>query len=86
MAEHIDWDSMLSKVKLEDDMVGEIKPILKPCPFCGGKAEIVSTDRFVDVSCKHLWCRGYADSVMYNSEKEAIEAWNRRSDPDEPRN
>ena len=54
---------------------------LKPCPFCGGKAEIVNVNmgKFFDVSCKHLWCRGYAESVMYNTEVEAIEAWNHRA-------
>lgn len=52
---------------------------LKPCPFCGGEAEVVDNGWFVDVSCKKDDCRGYANHLVYNSEKEAVEAWNRRT-------
>lgn len=52
---------------------------LKPCPFCGGEAEIVNNGYFVDVSCKDHRCRGWAESLMNNTEEEAIEAWNRRT-------
>ena len=51
---------------------------LKPCPFCGGEAVVIDNGCFVDVSCKNFHCRGWADSLMYKSKEEAIEAWNRR--------
>lgn len=67
-------------------MAGEIK--LKPCPFCGGEAELTYTSDnshkpFVQckygvflkpkcVACQYPW--------RHDSEEEAIEAWNRRAD------
>lgn len=52
---------------------------LKPCPFCGGEAELCDNGYFVDVSCKHIQCRGFADTLRYKCEEEAVEAWNRRA-------
>jgi Lar family restriction alleviation protein len=52
---------------------------LKPCPFCGGEAAVIDNGCFVDVSCKNFHCRGWADSLMFKSKEEAIEAWNRRA-------
>ncbi len=49
---------------------------LKPCPFCGGEAEIwVSdvSDRAV------IYCRGCDAQIQIKpNEEEAIEAWNKR--------
>ena len=53
---------------------------LKPCPFCGGEAVLIDNGCFVDVSCKNFHCRGWADSLMFKTKEEAIEAWNRRAD------
>lgn len=50
---------------------------LKPCPFCGGEAEIVrDVGSIWDVSCK----RCYASIGAYHSysKEAAIYAWNRR--------
>ena len=52
---------------------------LKPCPFCGGKAEIVSmgVDRQVSVVlCEE--CGG--GTMLKETEAEAIDAWNRRAE------
>lgn len=53
---------------------------LKSCPFCGGEAAVINNEMFADVSCVHFNCRGWADTLMYNSKDEAIEAWNRRAE------
>jgi len=48
---------------------------LKPCPFCGGEAEVwVSdvTDRAV------IYCKVCDARIMKPNEREAIEAWNWR--------
>ena len=55
----------------------EIK--LKPCPFCGGDAEIVDNSRYITgtyfVCC--LWCGARSD---YDLGKEnAAERWNGRA-------
>lgn len=59
-------------------MANEI--VLKPCPFCGGKAKICSADfnsafvkcaNIVGCGCKFEW---------FDSKEAAIEAWNRRAD------
>lgn len=59
-------------------MTDKIK--LKPCPFCGGPAEIVDNSRCVPntylVSC--WWCGAQTDCD--DSKEGAAEAWNRRAD------
>lgn len=47
---------------------------LKPCPFCGGEAEIVMSGGDRRVDCKKCGAR----SDWYDTEAEAIAAWNRR--------
>lgn len=50
---------------------------LKPCPFCGGEAELWDnklTHRLYGVICKKCDCM----TPCFESEVEAIEAWNRR--------
>lgn len=67
---------------------------LKPCPFCGGKADWSACDRLITIGCKQCgYERGFKgllttlehkvkvnDSEYYNpnAHEEAIEAWNRR--------
>ena len=51
---------------------------LKPCPFCGGKAEVCE-----DGSWYWEWEVHCLNDIRhrieyYHTEKEAIEAWNRR--------
>lgn len=62
---------------------------LKPCPFCGGEAEmhygVISEDNtphWYDASCKDEKCRGYATVCFSNTKEKAIEAWNRRVNDD----
>ena len=50
---------------------------LKPCPFCGGKAEIISGVGFFCVSCS--FCCG--ETNLYNTKQDAIYAWNKRAQP-----
>ena len=65
---------------------------LKPCPFCGGKAEIVEGyyDSFIDgyaVMCRNCCLifgahgslgEAYKWMCIYESKEEAIDAWNTR--------
>ena len=56
---------------------------LKPCPFCGGEAEIqVDYDRVVFVICKNCKARTYAIPIVaeYCANEVAAEKWNRRID------
>lgn len=48
---------------------------LKPCPFCGGNAEMKTYTRFWVVRDDCL-----TESATYPTEEEAIEAWNRRAE------
>ena len=48
---------------------------LKPCPFCGGNAEIKKYTRFW-VACDDC----LTESAAYATKEEAIEAWNRRAE------
>lgn len=48
---------------------------LKPCPFCGGEAEVrMFTATLIFVQCKNC----LAGSTAFNSEDEAVKVWNRR--------
>jgi Lar family restriction alleviation protein len=64
----------------------EVTPMaeLKPCPFCGGKAGLISIKAFewCDYSyiarCENPNCE-VSPGVKKLEKKEAIEAWNRRA-------
>lgn len=47
---------------------------LKPCPFCGGEAEITKNEMRVWVHCTKC----YSDTNLYQTQKEAVDAWNLR--------
>lgn len=58
---------------------------LKPCPFCGGEANIAyearrryDKDKWVDGV--RVYCGTCEAQMFYTSEKLAVEAWNRRKD------
>ena len=58
---------------------------LKPCPFCGNKAELFCTKGTEDwaVVCQHPECGCNARILYCDTKEEAIEQWNRRtSDPE----
>ena len=56
---------------------------LKPCPFCGGEAELEITGLYWDVNCKR-WdvnckrCLANVGAYKCYNKKQAVEAWNRR--------
>lgn len=57
----------------------ELKP--KPCPFCGGKAEIIIFNieyGTVTVGCTNEECDITMGKAFF-SDKEAIQHWNRRA-------
>lgn len=61
------------------------KPNLKPCPFCGGKARLLCTDKgndggyFAFVKCVCGCCSGvYHGFAPQNLKRRAVRAWNRR--------
>ena len=51
---------------------------LKPCPFCGGEAEITKWHEGYFVECKAHHCGGTIGA--YKTEEETIEAWNTRAE------
>lgn len=59
-----------------------MKTELKPCPFCGGKALLVTKraedSTFYGVMCYATGC--CVISATYPTEEMAIEAWNRRTE------
>lgn len=59
-----------------DNNVGE----LKPCPFCGNEARIVyNHDQSCMVQCTNVYICA-ARQELFDTEKEAVESWNRRAD------
>ena len=58
---------------------------LKPCPFCGGEAELVEHNEglvFYFVRCKNENCFAGAADVRHFSKETLVEAWNRRANDD----
>lgn len=56
---------------------------LLPCPFCGGEARIIAKpyEPKVCVGCDDDTCLGFSGlGWLYDSEKEATEAWNQRAE------
>ena len=60
---------------------------LKPCPFCGGKAELILCDRIPQIRCSSClafmgWhCKSVSalrGQLNFDTKEEAITAWNRR--------
>lgn len=49
---------------------------LKPCPFCGGKAQINYAGADMLILCSKCLVR----TESYHTKAEAVEAWNRRAE------
>ena len=47
---------------------------LKPCPFCGEKAEVVYEQGWYKVGCCECWCQ----TQGFHDLEDAIKAWNKR--------
>lgn len=53
---------------------------LKPCPFCGGEAYVGQDECWYwDWEAHCLQC-GATFDTLFETKKQAIEAWNRRAD------
>lgn len=50
---------------------------IKPCPFCGGKAQVIRLDIDREFYIKCLKCK-VEQGHLYKSERSATIAWNRR--------
>ncbi len=57
---------------------------LKPCPFCGGEAEITETSMFRNQDC-YVQCKGCGACTKFRfgdeCRKQAINDWNTRYEP-----
>ena len=57
---------------------------LKPCPFCGGNADICTDFHLIGneyIPVKYIRCEGCgARTGLWLDDDEAIKAWNRRDD------
>ena len=58
------------------------KAELKPCPFCGRKAILRRDSHGCYIGCENGMCSVLPTTWYYDTEEEAIEAWNRRANDD----
>ena len=58
------------------------QPELKPCPFCGREAQIWQG---IEHSSYRVACKSQYECAAqvgpYDTEEEAVEAWNKRTNP-----
>ena len=54
---------------------------LKPCPFCGGEAEIVKCDNLFSILYFYVGCKTCLARAKscYESPEDAVRYWNRRA-------
>lgn len=52
---------------------------LKPCPFCGGSAELRTTGGWSGIGCNTNKCPAYLHALMFRTPAEAGAVWNRRA-------
>ena len=55
---------------------------LKPCPFCGRKAILRRDSHGCYIGCENGMCSVLPTTWYYETEEEAITAWNRRVNDD----
>jgi Lar family restriction alleviation protein len=67
-----------------------MKNDLKPCPFCGGAAQLTHNAYGVAMNGSYVLCPGcgcttktFGISTAYASDEKATEAWNRRADDEQ---
>ena len=59
---------------------------LKPCPFCGGKANIIQSDISYSIRCSKCGVgifrprMGESEWCAFHTIKETTDAWNRRAE------
>lgn len=73
------WANQYLRVWWNYDEISETE--LLPCPFCGSKAEVHKTlysEYYVDCSLSKGFCHVIPRTWTYDSEQEAIDAWNKR--------
>ena len=58
--------------------------ILKPCPFCEGKA-ILESNKLRHGTIYSAYCQKCGAEIARFSEHETIAAWNRRAQPEKVR-
>ena len=56
---------------------------LKPCPFCGGGAKLLSRKGLHFVTCYVNACYITPKTQWYDTKAKAIEAWNRRAEDED---
>ena len=57
-----------------------MREVLKTCPFCGGEAEVMNGCACYEPDDYWIRCKKCeAETRIYDSEAEAIAAWNRRA-------
>jgi len=81
-----DYDLFADQIleKVQEDKVKAEMVALKPCPFCGGEAEMKTSKHIPSGTdytprCKNTSCCGRL-TKKYTVEETAVYMWNRRAD------
>ena len=73
--------------RVQEERGDGMSRVLKPCPFCGGKAVLKETYKYIGlgksipqyyVKCGNSECCLYVATCNRDTEEEAVEIWNMR--------
>ena len=87
--EHKKGDRMTEDTPITDENIKSPIPVLKPCPFCGGEANIAyNAKRKIYKQDKYttgtaIYCSVCEAQMFYPTTKLAVTSWNRRVIPTE---
>ena len=83
------WDKSRKGIKFDDAWIFPLEFVQKyfvlkhkPCPFCGGQPNTIRLYAGIGIIDETVSCNNCGARISRESEKEAVDAWNKRTKED----